>query len=204
MKPHRFFVTPQFDRVPRSPSTPAPSTPSTTFTPANSASSSTSSTSAPPIREQCTYTTSDGRHCRMFRSADHPDLCDHHAQKELRSLDRAVILPLAAQLLGPLKDFRSAAAINAAVGNAFVQLADGRLDPRRAAVLAYMAQLLFQTLRKVSWEEVDSSPSPNLERALKATIKATLSKSEAEKIAGQIFCSALDEGGPAALNLAPR
>jgi hypothetical protein len=131
----------------------------------------------------------------MFRSADHPEFCDHHAQQELKALDRAAVLPLAAKLLGPLQDFRSAAAINSALGNAFVQLADGRLDPRRAAVLTYMAQLMFQTLHKLGWEQVDRSPSPNLQKALTSTLKTAVSKSDADKLISQIYSAALSEAG---------
>jgi len=137
----------------------------------------------------------------MFRSHDHSELCDHHAQQELRALDRVPVLPLAAELLGPLKDLRSAAAINAVLGNALVLLADGRLDSRRAAILTYMAQNLMQTLKKVGWEKIDSSPTPNLEQALRATLRASVSKSEAQKLIRQLYGAALSEGGPSSLKL---
>jgi len=133
-------------------------------------SSSTSSTSTLPDN-RCSYTSTDGRRCRMFRSSDHPDLCHHHAVRELRSLDQATLEPLAAEILGPIRDFRSAAAINAAVANMFVLLADGRLDTKRAAVLTYMAQFLNQTLKQVSWEQIDRQPSDNLRAALSAILK---------------------------------
>ncbi len=135
----------------------------------------------------------------MFRSPDHPELCDHHAQQELRDLDHAPVLPLAAELLGPLTDLRSAAAINATVANAYVQLADGRLDPRRAAILTYMSQILLQTLSKIGWEETRRSPAPNLEKALKVTVKASVSKSGAEKLIRRFYAAALEEAGPAVL-----
>jgi len=137
----------------------------------------------------------------MFRSPDHPEFCDHHAQKEVRALDRAPVLPLAAQILGPLQDLRSAAAINATLANAYVQLADGRLDPRRAGMLTYMSQVLMQTLNKVGWEQIVRSPAPNLEKALKATLRTSVSKSKAEKLIRQLYAAALDEGGPASLQI---
>ena len=137
----------------------------------------------------------------MFRSPDHPELCDHHAQKELRALDHAPVLPLAAEILGPLRDLRSAAAINATLANAYVQLADGRLDPRRAGMLTYMSQALMQTLNKVSWEKINRSPSPNLEKALKAGLKASVPKSEAEKLVRRLYAAALDEAGPDSLQI---
>lgn len=202
MKPRRHFFTPQFDLVPQSPpslSSPPQSATSTSGEPQPAVEPSSSTTA--DLRPQCSYTSSDGRHCRMLRSPDHPDLCDHHAHLELKSLDRTPTLPLAAQLLGPVHDLRSAAAINAVMGNAFVQLADGRLDPRRAAILTYMAQLIMQTLKKVGWEKIDRSPTPDLEKALQARLKAPISKSSADKLIRTIYSAALQEAGPAALRL---
>jgi hypothetical protein len=156
------------------------SSPSTTSSPSSisltSPTSSTSSNPGPvekrPILERCSYKSTDGRQCRMFRSSGHPDLCDHHAQKELRALDRVLPDPVAAQVLGPVRDFRTAAAINSALGNLFVELADGRIDPRRAAVLGYLAQLLHQTLKRVAWEQIERKPTANLQAALSAVLKA--------------------------------
>lgn len=150
--------------------------------PASAPASAPSSNLQPQSSElRCSYSSSDGRRCRMFRAADHPELCHHHARQQLRALERTPLEPLAAEILGPIRDFRTAAAINAALGNMFVQLADGRLDARRAAVLTYMAQLMHQTLKRVGWEQIDRQPAPNLQAALATVLKAAKPKTKADK-----------------------
>jgi hypothetical protein len=132
----------------------------------------------------------------MLRTPNHPEFCHHHAQQQLRALDRTPVEPLAAEILGPVREFRTAAAINAALGNIFVQLADGRLDPRRAAVLTYIAQGMFQTLKRVGWEQIERNPSPELQTALSAILKARMPGEEAARTAQDMPGSAADSGDP--------
>ncbi len=163
--------------------------------------------------DRCSYTSSDGRRCRMFRSPDHPELCHHHAEQEVRALDRIPVLPLAADLLsvsgqdidpetgrkskGAITDFRTAAAINAALGNLFVQLADGRIDPRRAAVLGYLGQLLHQTLKRIGWEQHQDRPSPNLQAYLAAILKSARPRTRADKRTHQALSAVVFAHDPA-------
>jgi hypothetical protein len=132
----------------------------------------------------------------MLRASNHPEFCHHHAQQQLRALDRTPVEPLAAEILGPVREFRTGAAINAALGNMFVQLADGRLDPRRAAVLTYIAQLMHQTLKRVGWEQIERNPSPELQTALSALLKARKPRKEAAGIAEASSSPALDPSEP--------
>ena len=106
----------------------------------------------------------------MFRHADHPDFCFHHAEQELKALGSVATVPLAAELLGPIQDFRTGAAINTALGNVWVQLAEGRIDPRRASVLTYIAQQMQQGLHRVGWEMIDRQPTASLQAALSAIL----------------------------------
>lgn len=55
----------------------------------------------------------------------------------------------------------------------------------------------MQTISKVSWEKIDRSPTPHLEKALKATLKTSVSKSDAHKLIRRLSAAALDEAGPA-------
>jgi hypothetical protein len=123
----------------------------------------------------------------MLRAPNHPEFCHHHAQQQLRALERTPVEPLAAEILGPLRDFRSAAAINAALGNMFVLLADGRLDARRAAVLTYVARSMQQTLKRVGWEQIDRDPAPELRAALTAMLKVRKTNPKAAKFAEEVF-----------------
>jgi hypothetical protein len=132
----------------------------------------------------------------MFCAPDHPDLCHHHAQRELRALDSVPPEPVAAQVLGPVRDFRTAAAINSALGNLFVELADGRIDPRRASVLTYMAQTLQQTLKRVGWEQIDRQPTANLQAALSAVLKAAKPRTRADKRTHQALSAVVSSHDP--------
>jgi hypothetical protein len=94
---------------------------------------------------------------------------------ELRALERVPVDPLGKEILGPVRDFRSHAAVNHALGKLFTLLADGRLDTRRAAVLGYLAQLMEQTLRGLRLEEIDADISPDMKKTFKTIQAAPLS-----------------------------
>jgi hypothetical protein len=123
---------------------------------------------------QCVYTSSDGRRCRMSSTADNPELCAHHAARLRAELEKSAAAPqaLAAEILGPLRDFRTQAAINHALGRVFTLFADGRLDARKAAVLAYLCQLMQQGVKDVKREAWGVSAPPDLQQVLKAVGKA--------------------------------
>ena len=106
----------------------------------------------------------------MFRHADHPDFCSHHAEQELKALGSVGTVPLAAELLGPVQDFRTHAAINSVLGNLWVQLAEGRIDPRRASVLSHLGRVIHQTVKPLGWEMIDRQPTASLQAALSAIL----------------------------------
>jgi len=118
----------------------------------------------------------------MFRSPNHPEFCHHHAEQELRALDLAGTKPLAAELLGPIRDFRTATSLNAALGNLWVQLAEGRIDPRRASVLGFLSQLIQQTQKPVGWESIDRQPSPSLRTARSVALSVPIPAANPDKI----------------------
>jgi hypothetical protein len=99
----------------------------------------------------------------MFTRPAHPTVCAFHYHmlhkpKELfpppppegrpfSAVDfESQLSDFPADLLGPMQDFRTRAAINHALGKLATLLAGKRISPRRAAVLAYTFQLLLQTL----------------------------------------------------------
>jgi len=115
----------------------------------------------------------DGRRCTM-RPSNHPDLCAHHVAR-LRARDRnsgAANEALAAEILGPVREFRTDAAINHALGRVFTLLADGRIDPRKASVLGYLCQLMQQSVTAVQREAWGFKDPPELQQLLKAIDKA--------------------------------
>jgi hypothetical protein len=108
----------------------------------------------PDERSRCAFKTSDGRTCRMLRADLHPDLCHFHAENELRELSKSPIEPLAAAILDSSRELRTAASVNHALGKLFQLLADGRVDPRRSSVLAYIAQLALQAQAALRQEKL--------------------------------------------------
>ncbi|HMD32021.1 MAG TPA: hypothetical protein VKG84_08925 [Candidatus Acidoferrales bacterium] len=115
----------------------------------------------------------------MLRGHSHPEFCAHHAQMELRALERSVAKPLAREILGAVTDLRSGAGLNLALANTFVLSADGRISSRRAATLAYLGQLLLQTLGAIhnDWR---GTPAPSAKLALSATLTAPLPQQGAQ------------------------
>jgi hypothetical protein len=84
----------------------------------------------------------------MLPAADHDSLCTHH----LRQAQSAQLEALAAELLGSLNDFSTAAAINQLLGNLVIQLAHKRIERRDAIAIAYMCQLLLNSLSPLKKE----------------------------------------------------
>lgn len=76
----------------------------------------------------------------MARAKDHPSLCRHHAQQAQQAQEAQAV---AADLLGPLEEFTSIAAVNLFLGNLLILHAQGRVSHRHATTLAYISQLLL-------------------------------------------------------------
>ncbi len=116
---------------------------------------------------QCHYQNARGQRCNMMIDQNHrpangdsrPTLCAYHAGR-LRATSPAVDPEvLAADLLGDIEDFSTARSVNLFLGNLARQLARKRIARRDAIALAYISQLLLNSL-------------PALERALAAEKEA--------------------------------
>lgn len=97
----------------------------------------------------CQFPFADGRRCRMLRR-DHPSLCPFHARaaQQLRESHQ-----LGSQISATLSgQFLTATDINFALGKVFTAVAQDRLPARNAALLAYLGQLLLQSLSNVKKE----------------------------------------------------
>ncbi len=92
---------------------------------------------------RCHHRTANGNRCTMLVSADHPTLCATHAARLQKAKDSENV---AKELLGEIIDLNNAVDINVVLSRLFTMLAEGRITPRRAAVLTYMANLLLRTL----------------------------------------------------------
>ena len=132
----------------------APTTPSLAATNAAPATSSkTEPASTKSNRPFCQYRTRTGRQCRSRVSTTRSSFCSRHsAQFVQESTDSAI----AADLLGEdrsLKEFASAYDINLFLSRLLLLLAEDRIAPRRAAVMAYTCNLLLHSLRDIDRED---------------------------------------------------
>jgi hypothetical protein len=116
------------------------SQPETTITTSNSA----------PLH--CLHRTATGRRCRMPVADLDSGLCFKHAADRRKELDQA---DLASALIGDIQEFRDALTINHSLGELYKLQARNKITPRRAAVMAYTANLLLRTLPAINDEQKD-------------------------------------------------
>jgi hypothetical protein len=115
----------------------------------------------------CQFSFSDGRTCRMPRSPKHQNLCVFHAraEHELLAADEA-----AKRLVSRSGEFKTASDINRVLGRLFSLMAQNRIPRGEAVSLAYVAQLLLQSIPHVRDEILDSVG----ERTWRATVQRAL------------------------------
>ena len=91
-----------------------------------------------PEPNRCAFETSDGRRCRLPRSATHASLCVFHSREEQQLLEsRKIGDELAATITG---NFLTATDINYALGKVFTAASQNRIPVRTAHTLAYLGQ----------------------------------------------------------------
>jgi hypothetical protein len=110
---------------------------------------SSSSTSSNSVLLHCQQRTPSGRRCRLPISDSASGLCSKHAAGRQKDLDQT---DLAATLIGDSEEFRSAVTINHSLGELYKLQARNKITPRRAAVMAYTANLLLRTLPAIEHE----------------------------------------------------
>ena len=103
----------------------------------------TANAAVPSIR--CTHRTPGGRQCCLPVSDPRSGLCPQHraAQQQIEAADHYLHLTTKFQY------FQTAQGINFSLGNLYQLLAQNRISPRRAAVLAYINSLLLRTLPQI-------------------------------------------------------
>ena len=82
-------------------------------------------------------------------------LCPKHAAGHQNDLDQA---DLAASLIGDTQEFRDALTINHSLGELYKLQARNKISPRRAAVMAYTANLLLRTLPAIALDAKPKEP----------------------------------------------
>jgi hypothetical protein len=80
--------------------------------------------------------------------------CSEHARQQETRQQTPDPEVVAAELLGDLEDFSTADAVNRFLGNLVKQLARQRIARRDAIALAYLCQLLLNSLPPM-WKEIE-------------------------------------------------
>jgi hypothetical protein len=115
----------------------------------------TSNTNSPNDSPRCQYRTRTGRRCRRPISDAATGLCSKHLKSRQNYRKEA---DLSATLLGQLTELSSACDINKVLSSLFLALSQDRIAARRAAVLAYIGNLLLRTLPAMDRETGEGGP----------------------------------------------
>jgi hypothetical protein len=152
--------------------------------------------SKPLSDDRCQYTRTNGKRCRTPRMNGHASLCPHHARQHER---QSALSPptfdfqpltsgpqIALDLLGPIHDFRTGVSINHVLGRLLVLLATDRIPARNAVALAYICQLLLQSLPQVKRDLFPFKDRPETEKALKRILASPSPLTDASKFVDEV------------------
>lgn len=99
----------------------------------------------------CQHIDAQGRRCRMLVMSIEADLCAYHAQRRLQNQRESETAT--AELLACGTDFGDAAAVNRFLGALVRQVTLKRIQRRDAVTLAYLCQLLLNSLGAINRDE---------------------------------------------------
>ncbi len=106
---------------------------------------------------RCTHRFANGMRCRLLTLDADASYCANHARLVENQRESA---DTAASLTADLKEFRSAIPINDFLARLLLLLAENKISPRRAAVLAYITNQLLRTLPAID-RELNPKEDPN-------------------------------------------
>ena len=109
-----------------------------------------------PASGLCKHISPAGRRCHMLSIGD-SGLCTVHLRRSQAFPDSEAV---AAELLGAVKDFSSAAQVNLFLGNLVKQMARKRIARRDAIALAYISQLLLNSLSAMNPQGSSAARTP--------------------------------------------
>jgi len=113
----------------------------------------TNTSALPASSSQCLYRSPSGRHCRQLAENAGVGLCSKHAAPHFSFRPNANFLR---RLTVDSDDFTTALGIHNSVSELYKLLAADVISSRRAAVLAYIANLLLRTIPIVH-SEIDAN-----------------------------------------------
>ena len=108
---------------------------------------------------RCQHRTRTGRRCRHAVSSAVAGLCSKHVNSRPVRFEES---DLSVTLLGQLTELKSASDLNQVLSNLFRLLSQDRIAARRAAVLAYIGNLLLRTLPAIAHETNPADDGPRI------------------------------------------
>ena len=106
---------------------------------------------------RCRHRFANGTRCRLLVSGVDSFFCPSHAKLPENQREPADV---AATLTANLTEFKSAVPINDFLSRLLLLLAQNRISPRRAAVLAYITNQLLRTLPAINAEQAAAEDAP--------------------------------------------
>ena len=114
---------------------------------------------SPADASRCQHRFSNGTRCRLPVPAADARFCSRHAKLPQ---NRAAAADLADTLTAGLGEFHSAANINDFLSRLLLLVAQDRISPRRAAVLAYITNQLLRTVAALDRENEPQHQHPTI------------------------------------------
>jgi hypothetical protein len=108
---------------------------------------------------RCQHRTRTGRRYRHAVSSAVAGLCSKHVNSRRVRFEES---DLSVTLLGQLTELKSASDLNQVLSNLFRLLSQDRIAARRAAVLAYIGNLLLRTLPAIAHETNSNGENPRI------------------------------------------
>jgi hypothetical protein len=105
--------------------------------------------------ERCQHRTRTGRQCRSVVAGTNSSFCAAHAASEPADSEDFVVA-----LTERACRFQNAQGINHSLGALYTLLAQGRISPRRASVLAYISSLLICSLTAIDNDRFPKAGRP--------------------------------------------
>jgi hypothetical protein len=115
----------------------------------------------------CFFTFSDGRRCSAPRLAGHPHLCCFHAKREARSLAAQQVGRDVSSFLSG--SYLSACDLSSALGRLFSAVALGEVKLKTASTLAYLGQILIQSIQLAQHEYINAFGTDYWRRTIRSS-----------------------------------
>jgi hypothetical protein len=129
-----------------------------------------SSLSAKDRVSLCQFSFADGRRCRAPRTGKNPHFCFDHAQKEARALaEESLGKDLAYFFSG---DYLSACDLSTALGRLIPAVIRGEVKSRNARTVAYMVQILLQTIHVAEQEYINAFDTTDWRNSIRKSVNA--------------------------------